>query len=103
MQGIFWEVDRHSAITTAVRNYLSLRFGYTPDATHTYAIEVSVHHQTPTGVTCLVTFPMSFRHTDYTNNTAGLEDLIATEASSRLRAIRNALPLTSILDRRHWL
>jgi hypothetical protein len=101
--GIRWDVDQVAAITAAVRTYLDRRFGYAPDATHTHAIEVSLTQCTPQGVTCLETWPMSFRATDYTNRTADLEDLIDTEARARLRALRNAQPLMSIAKRSHWL
>jgi len=99
---IYWEVDESSSLTTPVRNALQSRYGYTAPAEHTHAAIVSVR-DVYRGETCLVTFATSFRAQDWTGNSAGLEAHIGAECTSRLTAIKNAMPLTSLLGRRHWL
>lgn len=101
MRGIFWEVDDHAALTAGVRAFLQARYGYTAPAEHTWAATISVRHLNAAGEVCLGTFPFSFVAAGMP--TATLEAQIDAECRTRLTALRNAQPLTSILDRRHWL
>lgn len=103
MRGIYWEIEQHAQLTAGVRAFLLERYGYTPTAGHTWAAVVSVVHATASGETCLGTFPFSFVAATYVGNVVGLEAAIQTEVVARLAALRNTQPLTSILDRRHWL
>lgn len=103
MEGVYWEIDETSALTAPVRAALTTRYGYTADPTHTHAALVSIRHASLGSVTCLDTFAYSLRAQDWTGNAAGLEDAIETEVRARLRDIRNAAPITSIVGRRHWL
>ena len=103
MRGIYWEIEQHAQLTAGVRAFLLERYGYTPAVGHTWAAIVSVGHAAVGGETCIGAFPFSFVAATYEGNTAGLEAAIDAECRTRLTALRNAQPLTSILDRRHWL
>jgi hypothetical protein len=105
MRGLFWEIDEGHvlALSGAVRTLLVNQYGWTNVPAHTHAALIHVREQTVDGVRCLLTFVFSCDASAFVNLTADLEDAIEVDVRARLRALRNAQPLTSIVGRRHWL
>lgn len=101
MNNTYWIVDQHQALTAGVRTFLQTTYGHTAAPEHTYGAIVSIRQHINGGVTCLVTFPYTFVLAGM--QTGQLEALIDTECRSRLLALRNAAPLTSILGTQHPL
>jgi hypothetical protein len=98
--GLYWKVDDHKALTAGVRAYLLSTFGYTAPGTDTYGAIVSIMEN---GLS-IETFPFTFVLATYqTNGTGNLEAAIDAACRARLLALRNASPLTSIVDRVHPL
>jgi hypothetical protein len=105
MQGTYWEIDGEDVrtLTPALRTWLANNHGWVNVPAHTHAALVNVREVSPTRTECLVTFVFSLTASAYTGLTADLEDAIAAEVRTRLRALRNAQPLSTIVNRRHWL
>lgn len=103
MSGVHWTIDDHRALSAPLRAALARDYGHTAAPEHTHAALVSIREDLPQSHTCLVTFAFSFDAGSYTGRAADLEDAIEAECRARLRGLRNAQPLASIVGRRHPL
>lgn len=105
MTGIYWEIDVGDVrtLTPALRSLLASRYAWADVPAHTHVALVHVREVSPGYTACLTVFPFSCDAQAYAGRLADLEADIDAEARARLRAMRNTLPLTAAVGRRHFL
>lgn len=104
MEGTYWIVEAHAALTAGLRSQLTSRYGWVNQPSHTHVALIAIRTQSiDRGSEHVATFPYSFVAADWMTNASGLEAAIDTECRSRLATQRNADGLPAIAGRRHWL
>lgn len=101
MESLYWKVDRDQALDAPTRAWLLANFGHAAAPEHTWGAIIGVFAEDASGTRCVTQFAFTFVASGAL--TGDTEDVIATAARARIRALRNAEPLATIRDRKHWL